>query len=157
VSRTRSFVNYWLPVLVWMAVIYTASADSNSVQHSRIIEPVLRWLFPGISAEALRRDVLIFRKCAHLTEYAILAVLLWRALRKPRNNDPRPWSWSTPGWCLVLIAAYAGSDEFHQIFVRGRQPAVHDVVIDVAGATLGLLALWAAGRRRGWWRTNPAN
>ena len=153
VSRKRSFLKYWLPVLIWMAVIYTASADSKSVQHSRIIAPLLRWLFPGISEETIGLDVLILRKCAHVTEYAVLALLLWRALRKPRRLDARPWSWPLAGGCVLLVAAYASTDEIHQIFVPGRQAAVHDVVIDTIGGSLGLLALWVVGHWRKRWST----
>jgi len=144
-------MTYWLPVLIWMAVVFTASADSNSVRHSRIIAPLLRWLFPGISEETIGLIVLVLRKCAHLTEYAILAFLAWRALRKPIWPDPRPWSWRLAGWSILLVAVYASSDEIHQIFVPGREAAVHDVVIDTIGGSVGLLALWAAGHRRKWW------
>lgn len=139
-----------------MAVIFTASADSKSVQHSRIIAPLLRWLFPGISEETISLDVLIVRKCAHLTEYAVMALLFWRAMRKPRRNDPRPWSWSLFGWSVLLVAIYASSDEIHQIFVPGREAAVHDVVIDTMGGTVGLLALWAVGHWRKWWGKSAA-
>jgi len=140
-----------------MAVIFTASADSKSVQHSRIIAPLLRWLFPGISEETIRLDVLVLRKCAHLTEYAIMALLFWRALRKPNRSDPRPWSWSIAGWSILLVAVYASSDEFHQIFVPGREAAVHDVVIDTIGGSFGILALWVIGNWRKWWGPKETN
>jgi len=47
----------------------------------------VRWLFPHASAETIHGAVGLVRKCAHLTEYAVLALLLWRALRKPRKNQ----------------------------------------------------------------------
>ena len=138
-----------------MALIFTASADTKSVQHSRIIAPLLRWLFPGISEQTIWLDVLIVRKCAHLTEYALLALLFWRAMRKPRRSDPRPWSWTLFGWSVLWVAIYASSDEIHQIFVPGREAAVHDVVIDTIGGTVGLLVLWAIGHWRKWWGKTP--
>src|SRR5438067_9008096 len=92
---TRSFVIYWLPVLVWMVVIFSASSDTQSFQHSsRIVAPVLHWLFPHLSDQAVDAVVYIVRKAGHLTEFAILGLLLWRVLRKPVRNDPRPWSWA---------------------------------------------------------------
>jgi VanZ family protein len=150
VSRARTFFKYWFPVLIWMAVIFSASADSQSFQHSsRIIEPLLRWLFPDISAHTVGVVVGFARKCAHLTEYAILGALFWRILRKPQRNDPRPWSWREGGWSILFVAWYAGTDEFHQLFVRNRGASIRDVGIDTIGGILGMLALWAlVGWRR---------
>ena len=156
-SKARSFITYWLPVVIWMAVIFSASADSGSVRHSsRILVPLLHWLFPHMAESTVRLIVLIARKGAHLTEFAILGLLFWRALRKPARRAPQPWSWQTAGWAVLLVAVYAASDEFHQRFVPGREASVHDVMIDTTGAVLGLLLLWAAGRWCRWWRTEPA-
>ena len=91
------------------------------------------------------------RKCAHLAEYAVLALLLWRALRKPPEPDAPPWRWSEAGLVLALVALYAASDEFHQTFVPSRQGCVRDVLLDTAGGAFGLLCLWAAGRLRKRW------
>ena len=95
--------------------------------------------------------VLIARKCVHLTEYAVLALLLWRALRKPVKNDPRPWLWREARLALLMVALYAASDEFHQCFVPTRTGLVSDVLVDTAGGAAGLLALWAFGRRQKHW------
>src|SRR5262249_10209679 len=145
VPKVRSFILYWLPVGLWMGVIYCASSDTMSFQHSsRIIGPLLRWLFPGLSDQAVRSGVMAIRKCAHLTEYAILALLLWRALRKPVRRDPRGWTWPHVWQALLLVVLYAASDEFHQLFVPSRQASVLDVAIDTSGAVLGLVFLWGA-------------
>jgi VanZ family protein len=139
--KPRVFLKFWLPVLVWMAVIFTASSDSHSYEHSsRFFEPLLRWLFPNMSQAKV--DVIhhIFRKCAHLTEYAILALLLWRALHVSNNKLPA-WSWPKVGGTLLLVFLYAASDEFHQSFVPTRTPLFSDVLIDTAGGAIGLFAL----------------
>jgi VanZ family protein len=91
------------------------------------------------------------RKCAHLTEYAVLALLLWRAMRKPVRNDPRPWNWREARFVLLLVMCYAATDEFHQIFVPARTSLVSDVFIDTAGGAAGLAALWILGRWRKHW------
>ena len=149
VLKTRSFLRYWLPVLVWMCVIFSASSDQMSFQHSsRIIGPFLHWLFPHLSDETIHSAVVTVRKCAHLTEYAALALLLWRALRKPAQPGPAPWQWSKAGLVLALVALYAASDEFHQAFVPSRQASVWDVLLDTTGAAIALLCLWAVGRLR---------
>jgi VanZ family protein len=135
-----------------MWVIFSASSDRMSFQHSsRIIGPFVRWLFPHLSDEAIHALVIIVRKCAHLAEYAVLALLLWRALRKPPEPDAPPWSWSEAGLALALVALYAASDEIHQAFVPSRQGCVGDVLLDTCGAALALLCLWAAGRLRKRW------
>ena len=69
----------------------------------------------------------VLRKCAHATEYAILALLLLRA------TGSFAWAWS-------LAVVYAASDEIHQTFVPGRHGSPVDVAIDAAGAALGLAA-----------------
>src|SRR3954464_6873261 len=68
---------------------------------------------------------LILRKGAHTTEDAILAVLLLRAT-------------GSYAWAFALTVAYAGTDEVHQTFVRGRHGSPIDVCIDAAGALAGL-------------------
>jgi VanZ family protein len=152
VPNARPFLKYWLPVLIWMTVIFTASSDSHSYEHSsRLIAPFLHWLFPRISANAVDWVVFIARKCAHVAEYAVLALLLWRALRRPQKDRPRPWNWREAGMALLIVAIYAATDEFHQIFVPTRTPAVHDVVIDTLGGAAGLFALWLIGRWQKRW------
>ncbi|HVU28345.1 MAG TPA: VanZ family protein [Verrucomicrobiae bacterium] len=150
--KLRVFLKYWLPVLIWMTVIFLASSDTHSFNHSsELLAPLLHWLFPKISDDTVHLLVFIARKCAHFTEYAALALLLWRALRRPAKNDPRPWNWRQAGLALFLVFLYAGSDEIHQIFVPTRTARFHDVVIDTLGGAAALLALWIVGHWRKRW------
>lgn len=138
-----NFLRYWGPVLFWLLMIFTASADQQSYQHSsRLFEPLLRWLFPHLSPGTVAGLHHVFRKTCHLTEYAILGWLFWRAIRRPVKPDYRPWNWAEAGLALAGVFAYAASDEFHQIFVPNRSPLVSDVLIDTTGGALGLLLLW---------------
>lgn len=151
-SKLRAFLKYWLPVFVWMGLIFTASADGQSAQRSsRIIEPVLRWLFPQMPDETIGLIVFLVRKCAHVTEYAVLALLVWRAWRQPIRDDPRPWQWREAWFALIWVLLYATTDEVHQSFVPSRQGSPWDVLLDTAGAAMGLVALWwfRRGRNRG--------
>src|SRR5258708_32983108 len=76
----RCFLKNWLPVLVWVGVIFLGSTNLMSAEHtSRFIVPFLRWLKPDISAETLASIHFILRKCAHMGEYAILGLLSLRA------------------------------------------------------------------------------
>jgi len=152
VANIRPFLKYWLWPVVWMAVIFTASNDSHSYERSsRFIAPLLYWLFPHISANTVDWVVFIARKCAHVGEYSVFAWLLWRAFHRPSTDEARPWSWPEAGTVLGIVALFAASDEFHQIFVPTRTPAVHDVVIDTLGGALGLFVIWMVGRWRKRW------
>lgn len=141
------FLNYWLPPGLWMVMIFSASADTQSYQHSSsLFVPLLHWLFPAMSLENIEAIHHLFRKGGHLTEYAVLALLLWRAIRQPQKNDSRPWRRDEAGLVLSLIFLFAASDEIHQAFVPTRTALVSDVFIDTAGGAAGLLALWLAGK-----------
>jgi VanZ family protein len=140
--KPHVFLKFWLPVLLWMALIFTASSDSHSSARSwNLVEPILHWLFPVMSQPHIEDIHLFIRKCAHLTEYAILALLLWRALHVSKNKLPA-WSWPKVGGTLLLVFLYAATDEFHQSFVPTRTARVSDVFIDTAGGAIGLLVLW---------------
>ena len=142
VSKLKIFLKYWLPVLLWMTLIFTASGDSHSSEHSsRFVEPLLHWLFPHMSQAHVEDIHLVIRKCAHLTEYAILALLVWRALHQSKTNLPT-WSWPKVCGTLLIVFLYSSSDEIHQSFVPTRTAQFSDVVIDTSGAAIGLLALW---------------
>jgi len=152
VLKPRPFLKYWLPVLLWMGLIFSASSDTKSfARSSRILAPLLHWLFPHLPEDTVHFIVLVARKGAHLTEYAVLALLLWRAVRQLAKKEARPWSWREARLVLLSVALYAASDEFHQLFVPSREAAVHDVFIDTAGGAAGLLALWLFGRWRKHW------
>lgn len=141
----RTFVRYWLPVVFWMAVIYVASTDLFAAQHtSRFIGPLLRWLVPDISPQTIMFVQLVVRKAAHVMEYAILAVLLFRALLAGR--------FARSGWLafasIIGAAVCAAADEYHQSFVRSRTGSPLDVMIDLTGALLGIAVYWWAMARR---------
>ena len=147
-----SFLRYGLPLLLWMMVIFSASSDPQSVAHtSRFLEPFLRWLKSDISAESINAVRWCVRKAAHMTEFAVLAWLLWRAFRRPVRHDARPWSARVAWLSLGLAALYAVTDEVHQSFVPNRTGSLLDVGIDTVGAALGLMAVWVVFRR--WRRT----
>jgi VanZ family protein len=113
------------------------------MQHSsRLIGPFVRWLFPHLSEQTVDAIVFGVRKCAHLTEYSVLALLFWRCIRKPVKNDPRPWSWPLAAAAVLFVTLYATTDEIHQTFVPNRQGSAWDVLIDTVGGMAGILALW---------------
>ena len=67
-----------------MGLIFAGSTDILSSQHtSRIIGPLLRWLNPNVSDQTIRAVQAVVRKGSHVAEYSVLALLLWRARRRP--------------------------------------------------------------------------
>ena len=99
-------LTHWLPVVIWAGVIFTLSA------------------IPHLGTDLGTWD-LILRKCAHVTEYALLAFLLARAVGR-----------EAPALALGIL--YAASDEFHQSFVAGRHASPIDVAIDTVGLLIGI-------------------
>lgn len=142
----------WLPPLLWMAGIFSVSSDSGSAQHSsRMFVPLMHWLFPLMAQARIEDFHFLLRKCAHLSEFAVLAVLMWRAIRHLVPNPPQPWQWSQAAIALSIVAFYAASDEFHQSYVPGRTGQVSDVFIDTSGGAIGLGLLWLVGKLRKRW------
>ena len=112
-ARSRA-ISLWLPVVMWAALIFALSA------------------IPSLSSGLGEWDY-VLRKCAHVTEYAVLGALLLRALER-----------EVPAFLAGV--AYAATDELHQHFVRGRHPSPLDVAIDAVGVVAGLL-VWTRIRR----------
>ena len=106
-------LTHWLPVLLWAGVIFALSS------------------IPSLGTGLGTWDV-ILRKGAHMTEYAVLALLLVRALGREAP-------------ALAFGVLYAASDELHQAFVRGRHASPIDVAIDTVGLLIGLL-VWRRTR-----------
>ena len=144
-TSTRRFLTHWVPVIGWMLLIFAGSSDVLSAEHtSRFLVPFLRWLDPQISIAAIAQINLVLRKLGHLTEYAVLAALLWRALRATLRST------STVSIAAITVAVsglFAASDEFHQSFVATRTASETDIFIDVCGAVIGVAMCLVFARR----------
>jgi len=101
----------WGPAVVYMALIFYLSSQSRPL--------------PAVTA-------LVWDKALHLMEYAVLGLLLCRALR----GEDVGWLAAAIG-ALMLACAYGASDEWHQSFVPLRDADVRDWVADTLGGTLG--------------------
>jgi VanZ family protein len=148
----KLFLKSWAPVFIWMGVIFFMSTDAGSAEETGgLLEPLLKWFWPGVTHEMIEWCHFAVRKCGHLTEYALLAVLIWRAIEKPFLVKTHPWTPKLVVAAYLLATAYAATDEFHQSFVPTRTASAVDVMIDSCGALLGLLAIGGlqAWRRRG--------
>jgi len=97
-----------------------------------------------MSDQTIHTLVVAFRKCCHMSEYALMALLFYCALNRGSNGPETRLR--RAGLAFVLAVAYACTDEWHQSFVPSREASVVDVMIDALGAALGLAA-WIAIRR----------
>jgi VanZ family protein len=139
---------YWLPLILWMALIFSASTNLGSPHNtSSFFRPFMNWLFPGMPEDMLEHIHHVVRKTAHFVEYAFLGVLVWRAVHGDpafASFSPRRRFW----FALLLCMFYASTDEFHQSFVPSREAAVQDVLLDTCGSAFALLAIGSVRKLR---------
>ena len=138
-------VRRYAPLVIWMGVIFFASTgEFSGANTSRIVRPLLLWLFPHISEEKIGLVHFIVRKAAHFSEYAVFALLAARAFASSSHEFlRRNFFYIT----FLLIFLYSLSDEYHQSFVPSRVGTIYDSLIDTAGGLTALI-LYTLWRRR---------
>ena len=131
------FLRYTLPAILWTAVIFAASSDLFSSQHTGGVLQSLALAILGHPLSDLTYELtqLAIRKLAHLTEYGILGALWFRAARR----DERGWTLRWAVIAVLIAIGVASADEFHQSFVPSRTASPLDVVIDTCGAVIAQL------------------
>lgn len=135
----------YLPMLIMMVMIFIFSADNGdeSSEKSDVIAEYV-WdiaenfhvtVSDGVKAEWNDTITFVIRKAAHMTEYAILAVLIFLGIRIDTGKKPK-WY-----WVVGIGVLYAATDEIHQLFVPGRSGQFRDVCIDGMGVVIGFLIM----------------
>ncbi len=130
--------------LVWMCVIFSFSAqtkeESSVVSEGfsyRIVNTTGLFFHLHLDEEQVRAIAQaiegVVRKGAHMTEFAILAVLFYAWMSRWKITRLR-----RGGFAAAMTIFYACTDEFHQLFVPGRSGRITDVLIDSAGAVIGM-------------------
>ncbi|MGC2236597.1 MAG: VanZ family protein [Pyrinomonadaceae bacterium] len=133
------FIRY-APLFLWICVIFFLSSTLGSMSHtSRIIRPLLEWLFPDASAETITLYHAYVRKFAHFTEYAILAFWFWRAFRRSGSEFLTKYKYAVS---LGLVGLVASIDEFGQSFNPTRTGSPYDVLLDISGGLTMIVFLW---------------
>jgi VanZ family protein len=132
--KYRKFISHfpWIIVVLWMFLIFSLSAQpAQKSDHLSI--GVTEKVAPGTN---MNLDVLnhVIRKNAHFFIYLVLAIMVQITLTKNRIKGIKGMLFVI-GICLF----FAMTDEFHQLFVLGRGAQVKDVLIDSAGAIVGLV------------------
>src|SRR5262252_798575 len=112
--RLRHAGIYWLPPLLWMAVMFVLSTDTFAAEQTgEVLWVFVNGLTSQVTYEFYMLLHFLLRKAAHLTEYAILAGLLLRAFRA---NVAGVWRWRWATLSFLLVAVYAGLDEYHRAY-----------------------------------------
>lgn len=128
----------WIAVIVWMALIFYLS-HQPATQSNELSSGITAFIVKAVENVAPNLDFDIsgfnhlVRKNAHFVAYLVLGVLTFNALRVS----------GVRGFRNVVIALgicilFAISDEVHQLFIPGRSGEVRDVLIDSAGASVGI-------------------
>ena len=118
-----------IALVVWMGLIFLMAGRQMSADVTEEVFGNLNYLF---------------RKAAHIVEYAILTYLWMRSIWTVPERLP-----SCLVWSVVLSAFYAVTDEVHQSFVPQRLGIWYDVVLDGIGALAMGYILWRVHKQGG--------
>lgn len=144
----KDFIKYTLPVIFWMGFTFWMSTGTFSSQNTiSFMETALRFLLLKISTQEIDLIHAAIRKSAHVIEYFVLGLLLFRAFR---GSSIGSWNWRWSLLAVISVVLWAAGDEFHQSFVSTRTASVVDVVIDTGGGILAQFAIifWHRQRKK---------
>ena len=129
----------WILVIGWMVLIFLFSSQPGEVSSGNNKFVIYLFNLLGLDLNSIFGTLsdFIVRKAAHCTEYFILFILLYRAIRGEKNAGAKGFTYA-----IVIVFLYACSDEFHQAFVPGRGPAFRDVMIDTCGGLTAFLIMY---------------
>jgi VanZ family protein len=144
----KLLLKYWLPAILWIALINVMSIGLFSAQDTGM---VAFWIFAhlGVPHEYWQTLHFLSRKLGHITEYSILSGTVFWSLRGTTLPAVRgAWHihWARTAWLICTLIAIV--DEIHQRFVPSRTPSVHDVLLDSAAAAAVQIVLWLVLRHR---------
>jgi len=137
----------WMAVLLVMFLIFNLS--SQTAEHSnelstRITELIVKTVEKIVTGTRFDRENINnrLRKNAHFFSYLLLGVFVYNALQQSGLRGRR---------CFILALGicvlYAITDEVHQLYVPGRGGQVRDVLIDSAGACVGVGLYQVLGKK----------
>lgn len=146
--RALRLVIFWALAIGWVAVlfIFSGQTGAESGELSLWLTHLVQRLFPWIplTTDALEH---LLRKLAHFSIFAVEGFLLCLAMMESFRDKGAGALLSG-----ILCTAVAAANELHQSFIEGRSCEGGDVLIDSAGALLGIavaaLAYFLCRRRR---------
>ena len=130
----KKYILRWTMLVLWMCFIFYMSSrsGSESQEQSDLVLSILNFFGLQLNESIKNIASFIVRKTAHVTEYMILYILIFRVVTLYSNTKK---SKLIAIFCMVL---YASTDEIHQLFVSGRSGMVRDVFIDSIGGIIGV-------------------
>lgn len=133
----------WILVLIWMLVIFLFSSDPAVVsdEKSGFVIKILSNLGIDLNSAFGKLSNFIVRKIAHFTEYFILYMFIFNAIRNHKIDGNNISTGRILIFALIITFLYACSDEYHQIFVPGREGRFRDVMIDTSGGLFGMILI----------------
>ncbi|MCD9186369.1 MAG: VanZ family protein [Pyrinomonadaceae bacterium] len=138
-SKWRGRILRYAPLILWAGAVFLASSTTGSMSNtSRIIRPLLEWLFPHTPEDVLTVYHGYIRKFAHFFEYAVLAFLASRAFRGSSVGLLQRF-WTVLAFFVVLTIA--SIDEYNQSFNPARTGSVYDILLDCAGGLAMILSI----------------
>ena len=139
-------LGYWFPAIFVAILISVFSTQYFAAERTGgVILPLLHWLFPWATHRMLHLFNSGIRKAAHVAEFGIFSITVFRGIRAGRSGWKFNWAFAT----LVIAGLYAALDEWHQSFVLLRHATPRDVAIDAFGALLAQCFVWGYATRRG--------
>ena len=141
---------YWIPVLLWLAVIALESFRLSSAVTGTYLWELLRWLHVPMSPRTFARFHHLLRKGGHVTGYGILCLLLFRAWFHTLSARGLKVRCATLSLLMTFLTAVL--DEWHQSFDPSRTSSARDVGLDLTGGILFLLVALFVFRL---WRRSP--
>ena len=135
-----STVAWWLATVAWAGLIFYLSTPAFGAHRSLPLIARLLALF-DLTLSHARLGVLhsFVRTLAHITEYAILAILLYRSCH---GRDRCGWSPRLAFWCVGIAGLYSVTDEYHQSFTPTRAASALDCFVDITGAVVAMLLVY---------------
>lgn len=139
-SKRRGRILRYAPLILWAGAVFLASSTTGSMSNtSRIIRPLLEWLFPNTPDDVLTTYHGYIRKFAHFFEYSVLALLASRAFWSSSIDLLRRF-WMI--FAFLFVLTIASIDEYNQSFNTARTGSVYDILLDCAGGITMILFLW---------------
>lgn len=131
----------WVAVFVWIILIFNFSnqpasvSDKLSMGVTKVIFEKISFLVPN-SEKQLSHLNNIVRKYAHFLIFLVLGMLVMAGLSSKKKSNRSTFRSVVTG--ILVCIFFAITDETHQLFVQGRGAQLQDMLIDTAGAMVGI-------------------
>lgn len=137
----------YLPALIWATCILLGSSDHLSAQQTEgTLERVLSFLNWQWSSYNLALGHFFARKMVHVLAYGIQGGLCFYALWRSEFKEKKYFNLFL--YALGVTGLIAGWDEWHQSLLLHRSGSIHDVALDLLGASLFVLLTIRALKNR---------